>query len=629
MGADAKYIVELELKRLGDFSLDPINKKASTLDDRVRDIKAGFVDLAGRAGGVVGVMDSLVSTTAKVGAGFVAIGAGAAIAAVKESVIGLNAQLESTTMSLGAIFGAQGVTKTVPEGMRLAQDTIAKMRVDAQKLPGEFEDLMQIFTLGATPAFQNGLSVEKWRGLSSQAMAAAKATGMDMGQAARELSHLLEGRAGAQNVFGTKLGFSGDEAKKFNKLGVDERVAALTQALGKYQGAIDLFGSSWDAQTSTLTDNIKQFGLVLGKETFEEIKKTLADVNAWFDANRQEINAWASDIGFRLREAFDWGKQKVLEWGPIIIDFATVAYDRLSSFWKEIEPSVQKIAQYLKEALEDPNGTIDKMIVLAKLYVGLKAAQGIGGMLSGGAGVASAGGSIIGAVGDAAAAAKLAGEAGGLGKALAGLAVPALAGAAALAGLAAAGVALTWAWTQWEHYQRVKEEGERKLQDASESLSSKILDTSEAVTSLAEGHRNSMLTLEMFETQVEETAAALDPTNAALLRLAAADVAAFAFNAYGGRITDAITEKSNTDQGDENFHRFMQRERDAEAAKAANGKHKHPGGGGGTSIQKVEIVVTSNQNPDRIATMVLGKIEQLGRRRTASPYQPNYSRLDR
>jgi hypothetical protein len=49
------------------------------------------------------------------------------------------------------------------------------------------------------------------------------------------------------------------------------------------------------------------------------------------------------------------------------------------------------------------------------------------------------------------------------------------------------------------------------------------------------------------------------------------------------------------------------------------------GGGGGVNVHKVEIVVTSNQDPNRIARVVESHLAALSRFRKSSPYSPNFS----
>jgi hypothetical protein len=62
----------------------------------------------------------------------------------------------------------------------------------------------------------------------------------------------------------------------------------------------------------------------------------------------------------------------------------------------------------------------------------------------------------------------------------------------------------------------------------------------------------------------------------------------------------------------------------AEEKKQRHGSGKHPGRPG-TNIQKVEIVVTSNESPSRIARMVMSEIQNLQRHPKVSRDVPNYS----
>jgi hypothetical protein len=52
-------------------------------------------------------------------------------------------------------------------------------------------------------------------------------------------------------------------------------------------------------------------------------------------------------------------------------------------------------------------------------------------------------------------------------------------------------------------------------------------------------------------------------------------------------------------------------------------KNSTVSGGGGTNIQKVEIVVTSNQDPERIARLTVEKLKDLSRYPTSSRFAPN------
>ena len=53
---------------------------------------------------------------------------------------------------------------------------------------------------------------------------------------------------------------------------------------------------------------------------------------------------------------------------------------------------------------------------------------------------------------------------------------------------------------------------------------------------------------------------------------------------------------------------------------------KHPGGKGGTSIQRVEIVVTQNNNPSRVARSIVDELSKLQRNPRVSKYAPATAR---
>ena len=49
------------------------------------------------------------------------------------------------------------------------------------------------------------------------------------------------------------------------------------------------------------------------------------------------------------------------------------------------------------------------------------------------------------------------------------------------------------------------------------------------------------------------------------------------------------------------------------------------GGGGGVHVDRVEITISSNQDPNRVARVVAGHLADLARYRKSSPYVPNFS----
>lgn len=619
-----KYIVEIELKSTGNLpqtvsgaasKFDVLSAAASRAHSAVMSISAGAL------GGFTRSVEWAAGKVWDLGKMVGAAGLGAGFAAATWGVMTLNKELETTKISLAAVLGASGHAATVGGGIQMGADLIKQMRVDAQKLPGEFEDLLGIFQTAAVPAFRSGLDPQGWEQLSSKVMATAKAVSLPMDQAAREFAQLLEGRAGAHNVFGMRLlGLSGDEARKFNEAKPEERLARLTTELDKYGKFIDAFGDTFDAQSSTALDNAKEFVRLATEPLFDKAKDALKDFNRWFDTNREQIGTWATNFGLRLAQAWDWGRKKAEEWWPLIREFAGTAWDRLKKFWDEVQPQVQTFAKWMKDALADPNGTIDKLILLAKLYAGAKVAETGFGMLGGLSG--SAGAAIpmlaqlgfmpgIGAGAAGAAGAATTGVGGAVTAGAGGVAAVGLgAGAAALA----AGIAGTVA--QFQLF---------KL-------------TSEATTHVIEGyqreHSNARNEMRRYLDEMMQLpdGAALVKGKFAELEMAGDDlrISMLAAAIAARNFESAVNRDKRTEGIVANAQDAINQMFRSEATNLPKGGKgaetlKRRGGHGGTSIQKVEIVVTSNQNPERIARSVTDELAKLSRNRKASRFTTNYS----
>lgn len=622
--AGTTYVVSIDLQTKGDFGAPKLSNTVSRLgsafermkatgDSAVSRLVSGIEDAAGRAMGLA---------TAFAGWG---LAAGTAIVGVAGYTVHLNNELEKARISLGAMFSAQGLAPNLNVGLKVASDQIVKMRKDAAALPGEFSDLLGIFRNIAIPGGQAGLGVDQIRGLASKIMAAGAVTGLPMDQVAREAAMLMSGRSGAHNVFGMRLmGLSGDAAKSFNEMAPDKRVAKMSAELDKYAPAIDEFSKSFEGVSSTFRDNVKTFAMMAGSPLFDKLKTAFAGANDWFTENKALISTWGAAVGDKLGYAFDIGLAKIREWWPAIQRFAENAYSRLVQVWATVQPYVERFGSALQTALQDP-GTIDKLILLAKVWGGLKIAGalagGIGGAMQlGGAVAAKAGGigaaasGIAGAVSGAASSAFLSLTSGAT---IAGTTFVGLAGAAVtvttgLAALAGAGLAV------YEGFLLVGDLTKKfnADDDARIAMATKLFNSSD---SLAESFANTQTTLQEYVDANNEAAAA------------AINFASAANAAYGVISGYEIASKARATEITPQIERgsllFLQAAKDALGPQGSLGKPAlHPSGGGGTHVAKVEIVVTSNQEPSRIARAVevewVKKMHRSGR----SPDVANYSR---
>ncbi len=292
--ADVTYRVAIELATHGNLASE-VGQSISKLDGLSGTLGRVGHEAATLAGSLASAFEGAVEGAASLAATLGQVGAVAAIGAVTYGTLVLNKELENTQIALAAIFGANGITTSMPEGMSVAADVMSQMRKDAAALPGEFRDLVGIFKTISIPGFQAGASVDEVRAVAAQAMAVSQVMGLPMEQASRELAMLLEGRAGAHNVLGMRLaGLAGQRAEAFNKLTAADRLATVRTELEKFAPAIEAYSHSFEGLSSTLVDNAKRFLSLATTPIFDRIKGVLSDANSWFDDNQDKVTLWAS-----------------------------------------------------------------------------------------------------------------------------------------------------------------------------------------------------------------------------------------------------------------------------------------------------------------------------------------------
>lgn len=594
--SDLTYRLIVDMSSQGSLSkdLEKVGSAATPLDK----LKGTLRDVGASA---TGMFEGAVEKAAGLAVGLAKIGVGAGIAAVAYGVGGLNAELEKTTVSLAAVFTAQGQSANMEQGMTKASSVLKEMRKDAAALPGEFEDLMGFFRLGAAPGFNAGASIKQLEKLSANAMATAAATGMDMGQASREFAQLIQGRSGSHNVFGSMLGITGEASKKFNAATGEERLKTLETEFGKYEGSIKVFATTFDALKSTMVDNLKNVTRQTTAPLFERVKTTLGEANSWFDANGDRVENMSERVGQALGWAFDVGKRKVLEWGPLVFEFADRAEKRIGKIWERIGPIAGalegKAQAFMRHGGSDV--LLDGMGNAGKLYGGLKLASAV-------APVAMAAGEYgAGALGAA-----------GMGPGL-------LVALAALVAVGGAVHALTDETSAY-HDKAVHIAGSIKEHFGATytHLESAFTKLEPALLTIADIMGVSFLrSIELLAYVLEGMAAQIDMVASAFV---AAKVA------LGGQGLNKVNEaidpaRQPYDIGASKLGVMAlngYKEGEADAAKKTDKKSVH--GHGGTNIQKVEIVVSSNQDPSRIARLTVKELADMARNPTSSRNVKNW-----
>ncbi len=548
--------------------------------------------MSGLGGGISGAADSAAGAALGIGAKVAGTLAAGAFAAVTYGIVAMNAEIEETTIGLAGIFQAQGQTKTGWQGFNDAMDLgagqLKEMRKDAAALPGEFKDLVNVFRTIAIPGLHAGLNPTELRQFSAKTMAIAATTGLPMHVAAREMAGLLEGRSGAHNMLGQRLlGLSGGKATAFNHKTEAERYKMLNDEMNKYQHAFNAYQNSFAGLKTTFTDYAKMFLATATAEPFERVKAALRDMNAWFGGgNGTRAETMAQNIGHALAAGFDYA---------------------LHEFHK-VRDEIMRFAEWSKT-----HSIKDKAVGIAKsglgMYAGAKIA-GTGLQMAGGAmSMMGSGGALAGL-----------GSAGAMGTAAA-LAAP------AVAALMVATVSLGFAL----------EAAADKTSTWHKAALTATDDMTVAFSELTNGLAASLAGLgPIFKDQFTTIGIQLIQGITAGMKIAGflwAPAAAMArdigndYDKYVVQPRGGVQEEYKKSAGSQ----YMWDSTEILDKAFKNGKknleHDLKPPNHTTHIHRVEINLSSNADPSRIARMTVDELTNLARHPTSARYSKNYGAI--
>lgn len=545
------------------------------------------------------------------------LGGGALFAGAAYGVTHLNNELEQTQISLGAIFSANGLARNFDRGFEIAGEQVAKMKQDVKTLPGDLGQLATIMKTISPSAAHGGLSPDQIRKLAGQTMLVGQIVGVDQEMAAREMAELLEGRATSRNKLATRIGLGGAAGKHLRSEDSKSRVNDIEEVLSHYQGATDRFAQSFIANWTTLKDNIK-YGFLADATAplFNSVKKTLAEINQWFDHNQDQVKMWAFAFGSYFRATWNLLTAELKQFGPALENMGHVFFNlwhRAIEKAKELEPLLLTVAKLLEHTSAD--GVIGAGKTALEMKFGGMGLNLAGDAVGGGATAyrlfsswkmakeiqAIRAAQAAGSAGEAAAAgtAAAAGEA-GAGTAAAAAGAGAVGGGgivAALGGIPGIGLLIGLGLTLGAGAGVAGNLGDRTKTDIEKAR-----------------YR------EMFHMPLKEIAEAADATNDPLQSVIK--------NLKTISEFDWFLHLSKVPVGSAQVHpgTFSGDVRDDPAFADLLAKKPMPGGGGGTNIQKVEIIVKGSDDPSRVARLTLEHLNRIARNPTRSPSVPNWTR---
>lgn len=662
-GDDVVQRVVLDIETKGDLS-----KGIADAKGQAADLDKAFKSMTGTIGSVADhVRETFVGafeTVATAAVGVLAAGVGLAVHQITDGVFGLNTELEKTKFSLATLFNNNGAVSSVPQGLSMASGMMDKMRKDAAALPGEFADLVNIFKMSLNPGLAAGATPERLQKLAANVMAGGAASGLDMGMVAREFGQLLGGRANAHNILGAQMfGLAGDKAREFNRKSGAQRLDFLEKGFAKSGEAIPFFAATMDAISSTMKDNFKRIKSEATTPLFESVKRTMAEMIGFYDTHSEQILSTAKHVGGWLAYYFDQGVNSIKRWTPAILEFGRELKKSFEDAFRVAEPYIHKLTAMLSHVT--PKGIIEggKMAIGAYgvAKVGLPMAESVVGSLGGIIGPlvsaisASAGGGSAGlaAVGEAAAV-------GGVGAA-----AGAAATAAVLVSIAGAWSAIndeasafhniaTLLWSNIkshvnptvDHLSATFDRLKPVLIGLAEAMGVGmllILDQTLSIVDMVTGAFNALHSgLTSLYDYVMKIARYLTDTFGITAEKQESDAKpqgsspVIEWMKYYNReledkinpkVHDSVMDPIDRSQDIADLLTSAYKRTDIQGDKVIEAKKREDAhkGRGSTNIQKVEIVVTSNSDPSRIARLVFSELSSIAKNRTSSSGARNFS----
>jgi hypothetical protein len=424
-----EYTVAANLVLQGDGSaiakLDAVGSRADRTSRALSAIgergAAGMAMLGSAVAGAIDRMASLTVATAKWGA---IAAVGGAVAATREGLVNVNAAIEKTQLGFATLFTMFDSAPSFAGGLQMARELIEGIRADAAALPGEFLDFAAMAQTMTAPLTQMHLGIDGIRRVTRETVVTAAALGVNYDQAAREMAMLLEGRAGAHNVLGMRLGIRADtrvEGREWHDASAADRLKFVEHLMGKTTPALDAYTKSWAGLTSTLVDAGKRF---LGNATeglFDRMKGGMLRLLAYTDTHKEQIRQLEISISNRLVSAYDWVEHRIqripgyvvwLEdhWEIIRLQVYGVGV-ALENGFSRAWPIVKRVGEFLGQELQHPGRALKELLALrvgagmlqqapSLLNLGMRVFGGGGGtgaVASAGAGASEGGTAVAGA----------------------------------------------------------------------------------------------------------------------------------------------------------------------------------------------------------------------------------------
>lgn len=234
-----------------------------------------------------------------------------------KAMIGFNSQMEAAKLQMASMMAIVKKT-TLSKELEEASGAVDSLYARAVKVPGTFEDILNVEKQIALPVLKAGHSMKELEDIAVATVAAMQIKDVDAGTASRSIMRIYEGTALARDrvtqfiaQLGNmtvkqlrdlgKLANAGDKnaKKRLNALMVE---FSTSKYIAEFQAAKN---KSVSGQIEELGERTKRFMGKVGEALFKALGPTLTRVNEWLDKNPEKVQAFAEAIGGALAKAFE------------------------------------------------------------------------------------------------------------------------------------------------------------------------------------------------------------------------------------------------------------------------------------------------------------------------------------
>jgi len=211
---------------------------------------------------------------------------GQSIAEINEQI---NRSMPNASQSERAAAFTSVYQRQFEQGRQMARGTIGTMTQLAATLPGEVDDYMQSFSMNlAHISKARGMTINRAAGLVSNLTAGAISSGIDSGQAARDLMQFLT--VGPHIVDRSWVevwaNYARDprthrklQANDITRMNADQRVRVLEDIASQLGPLMNATGDSFDAMIGTLKSAQHELRLAFTEPIFNEFKNLISSTN--------------------------------------------------------------------------------------------------------------------------------------------------------------------------------------------------------------------------------------------------------------------------------------------------------------------------------------------------------------